>query len=57
MKQFITQHNRLFVRNMILYHKSEVNHPDRSAVQLLLPETFRKQALQGCQDDLGYLRI
>ena len=26
-------------------------------MQLVLPETFRKQALQGCHDDLGDLRI
>ena len=26
-------------------------------MQLVLPEAFRKQALQGCHDDLGHLRI
>ena len=26
-------------------------------MQLVLPESFRKQALQGCHDDLGHLRI
>ena len=26
-------------------------------MQLVLPESFRKQALQGCHDDLGNLRI
>ena len=56
MKQFIRQHNRLFMRNRILYHKSEINHPDRSTIQLVLPETFRKQALQGCHDDLGHFQ-
>ena len=45
MKQFIRQCNRLFMRNGILYHRSEVNCPDRSTMQLILPETFRKQAL------------
>ena len=40
-----------------LYFKSEISHPDRSTMQLVLPETFRKQALQGCLDDLGHLRI
>ena len=48
------------MRNGILYHKNEiqeVNHPDRSTMQLVLPETFRKQALQGCHDDLGHLGI
>ena len=57
MKQFIRQCNRLFIRNRILYCKSEINHPDRSTMQLVLPETFRKQALQDCHDDLGHLRI
>ena len=60
MKQFIRQHNKLFVRFRILYHKTEIhemNHPDRSTMQLILPETFRKQVLQGCHDDLGRLRI
>ena len=56
MKQFIRQHNRLFMRNGILYHKSVINHPDRSTVQLVLPETYRKQALQVCHDD-SILRI
>ena len=60
MKQFIRQHNRLFMRNGVLYHKieiQEVNCPDRSTMQLVLPKTFRKQALQGCHDDLGHLGI
>ena len=26
-------------------------------MHLVLPEAFRKQALQGCYDDLGHLRI
>ena len=45
MKQFIRQCKRLFMRNGILYHKSEANHSDRSTMQLVLPEAFRKQAL------------
>ena len=59
-KQFITQCNRLFMRNGILYHKTEiqeVNCPDRSNMQLVLLETFRKQALQGCHDEVGHLGI
>ena len=26
-------------------------------MQLVLPETFRKQVLQGCHEDLGHLRM
>ena len=54
MRQFIRQQNRLVMRNGILYHKNEiqeVDHPDRNTMQLVLPESCRKQALQGCQDD------
>ena len=48
------------MRNVILYHKNEiqeVDHPDRNTMQLVLPESFRKQVLQGCHDDLGHLGI
>ena len=48
------------MRNGILYHKNEiqeVSHPDRNTMQLVLPKAFRKQALQGCHDDLHHLGI
>ena len=57
MKQFIRQHNQLFMRKGVLYHKTKMSHSDRGTMQLVLPEVFRKQALQGCYDDLGNLRI
>ena len=40
-----------------LYCKTEMSYPDRSTMQLVLPEVFRKQVLQGCHDDLGHLGI
>ena len=60
MKQFIRQWNRLLMRNGILYCKNEIQEvicPDRNTMQLVLPKAFRKQALQGCHDDLGHLGI
>ena len=48
------------MRDGILYCKNEiqeVDHPDRNTSQLVLPESYRKQALQGCHDDLHQLRI
>ena len=48
------------MRDGILYSKNEiqkVNHPDGNTMQLVLPEAFRKQALQSCHDDLVHLRI
>ena len=56
-KQFIRQCTRLFLRKGVLYYKTETNHPDRNTMQLVLPEAFRKQALQGCDDDLGHLGV
>ena len=60
MRQFIRQQNRLFVRDRILYHKNEsqeVNCLDRNTMQLVIPKAFRKQALQGCHNDLGHLGV
>ena len=60
MKQFIRQQNRLLMRNGILYQRNEiqeVNWPDGNTMQLVLPKGFRKQALQGCHDNLGHLGI
>ena len=60
MKQFIRQQNRLFMRNGILYCKNEIqemDHPNRNTMQLVLHESLRKQALQGCHDDLDHHRI
>ena len=48
------------MRDGILYCKNEikeVHHPDRNTMQLVLPGSYRKQALQGCHDDLGHLGI
>ena len=55
--EIIRQCNQLFIRKGVLYHKTEISHPDRSTMQLVLLEAFRKQALQGCHNDLGHLRI
>ena len=56
-KQFIRQHNQFFMRTGVLYCKTKISHPDVSTMQLVLPEAFRKQALQGSHDDLDHLGI
>ena len=43
-----------FLRKGVFYHKTETYHPDRNTRELVLCEAFRKQALQGCHDDLGH---
>ena len=60
MRQFLKQRSKLFLRNRILYHKNdtiEIDDPDRNTMQLVLPESFRTQALEGCHDDLGHLGV
>ena len=36
------------MRKGVLYHMTEMSHPVRSTMHLVLPEAFRKQELQGC---------
>ena len=45
------------MRKGVLYHKTEMSHPYRNTMELVLPEAFRKQALHSCHDDLGHLGI
>ena len=48
------------MRDGILYHKNEIQEAhclDRNTMQLVLPGSYRKQALQGCHDALGNLGI
>ena len=39
-----------------LLHKTKMGNPGRSTMQLVLPEAFRKQALQGCHNRFGSSR-
>ena len=60
MRQFLKQRSKLFLRNRILYCKNdtqEIDHPGRNTMQLVLPESFRTQALKECHDDLGHLGV
>ena len=47
------------MRDGILYHKNEIQEAhctqDRNTMQLVLLGLYRKQALQGCHDDLSHL--
>ena len=60
MKQFLKQRGKLLLRKGILYCKNDTQEtecPDRNTMQLILPTTFRIQALKGCHDDLGHFGI
>ena len=48
------------MRDGILYCENEiqeVHHPNRNTMQLVLPGSYRKQALLDCHDDLSHLGI
>ena len=36
---------QVILRKGVLYNKTKMSHPDRSTMQMVLPENFRKQAL------------
>ena len=60
MKHFLKQQGKLLLRNGILYCKNDTQEtecPDRNTMQLILPTTFRIQALKWGHDDLEHLGI
>ena len=60
MKPFLKERGKLLLRNGTLYCKNDTQEtecPYRNTMQLILPTTFRIQALKGCHDDLGHLGI
>ena len=48
------------MRDGILYCKNEIQEvycSDRNTMQMVIPGSYRKQALQSCHDDWGYLGL
>ena len=51
-------HQRLRLRNGILYRYIDTSQrPDRNNMQLCLPKPYRKEALEGCHDNVGHFGI
>ena len=57
LRLYLKQRGRFKMRKNILYRKIQTTRMDRSPLQLVLPTTYRKIALQGCHNDVGHLGI
>ena len=58
MKAYLHQKSRLKLRNGVLYrHINTDNRPDRNSMQLCLPREYRKDALEGCHDNVGHFGV
>ena len=58
LKTYIHQRTKLKLRAGVLYRYTEDwSRPDRSSMQLCLPPPFRKEALEGCHDNIGHLGL
>ena len=58
LKTYLHQRTKLKLRAGVLYRYTEDwSRPDRSSMQLCLPPPFRKEALEGCHDNIGHLGL
>ena len=58
LKTYLHQKSRLKLRNGVLYRYIDTSQrPDRNNMQLCLPKPYRKQALEGCHDDVGHFGL
>ena len=58
LKTYLHQRTKLKLRAGVLYQYTEDwSRPDRSSMQLCLPPPFRKEALEGCHDNIGHLGL
>ena len=58
LKTYLHQRSRFILRNDIIYrHIDDSQRPDRNSIQLCLPQPYRKEALEGCHDNVGHFGI
>ena len=55
-KMMLAQFDKLVLRDEILYRRV-INPVGEETFQLVLPETFREQAVRGLHDDLGHMGV
>ena len=53
LKALIRNRKQLFLKQGVLYRKSQVN--TRNKHQLVVPQAYRQRALEGCHDQVGHL--
>ena len=58
LKAYLHQRHKVKLRNGVLYRKVDNSHrPDRNSMQLCLPKSYRKDALEGCHDNVGHFGL
>ena len=58
LKTYLHQKARLKLRNGVLYrYTNNSQRPDRNSMQLCLPKAYRKEALEGCHDNVGHFGL
>ena len=58
LRAYLHQRQRLKLRNGILYrHIDNSQRPDKNNMQLCLPKPYRKEALEGCHDNVRHFGI
>ena len=53
LKALIRNRKQLLLKQGVLYKKSQVN--TRTKQQLVVPQTYRQRAIEGCHDEVGHL--
>ena len=57
-KSYLHQKARLKLRNGVLYRQINTEQrPNRNSLQLCLPREYRKEALEGCHDNVGHFGV
>ena len=58
LRAYLHQRHRLKLRNGVLYsHIDTSQRPNKNNMQLCLPKPYRKEALEGCYDNVGHFGI
>ena len=57
-RSYLHQKSRLKIRHGVLFrHINTQQRPDRNNMQLCLPKEYRKEALEGCHDNVGHFGL
>ena len=54
-KQYLRQCSHLVLHEGILYRQVTPSKEDQNALQLEIPQSYQRKALQGCHDDIRYM--
>ena len=58
LKAYLHQRHRLKIRNGVVYrYTNNSQRPDRNSMQLCLPKAYRKEALEGCHDNVRHFAL